>query len=146
MESDRFWLDFMDALEVITDALPKAWPAELPPENESRSEAFWMAACREEMRTRKKLSGWIRALLERRGPSPMTAIECWLLRRRVEWAAQLGMAAADRGILPQEPLPVILDWALVRTWEKDGCQGMWLHAERGGEAHPETPPWLKDLM
>ena len=138
-------MDFTEVLKIICGALPVDWPSELPPESESQTEAFWMAACREEMRTRKTLSGKIRTLLEMKQRPALTSLEGWLLRRRVDWALQLGMDRFERRILPPVPLPEVLRWALVDNWESDGCQSMWIHAERGGKQHPQAPRWTRGL-
>jgi hypothetical protein len=144
MESAYFWLDFTEVLQLITGSLSHEWPVELLPVEEERTEAFWMTACREEMRTRHTLSAKIQALLAGPERQPMTPLEEWLLRRRVDWALQLGMAKFEEDILPPVSLQEVLEWALVKTWESDGCQGMWLHAERGGEQHPEALGWLRE--
>jgi hypothetical protein len=39
----------------------------------------------------------------------------------------------------------VLEWALVKTWETDGCIGLWNHAERGGKPHPENPDGLSPI-
>ena len=144
MELGQFWLDFTEVLRLFTSSLSSRWPEELPPEDQSASESFWMAACREEMRTRQTVSAKILALLERRERPTMTPIEEWLFRRRIEWATQVGMAKFEDGVLPPVPLQEVLHWALVKTWESDGCQGMWQHAERGGSPHPESE--FRDLQ
>lgn len=145
MKSAAFWLDFTDVLKIISDGLGHDWPAELPPESESQTEAFWLAACREEMRTRQTLSAKIQEILKMQGLPPMTPIEQWLLRRRIEWASQVGMSKFEQDILPPVPLPEVLEWALAKTWESDGCQGLWMHAERAGKMHPEAPDWIRGL-
>lgn len=145
MKSAKFWLVFGNELGKITRRLTKVWPPELPPEHQSDSELFWMAACREEMRLRQTLSAQIRTLLNQKEFPSMSPLESWLLRRRVEWAAQLAVAKSEAQIQPSVPMAQVLEWALVTSWESDGCIGMWQHAERAGKLHPEAPDWLRGL-
>jgi hypothetical protein len=57
------------------------------------------------------------------------------------------IAKAQQNIAPPETVSLreVLEWALVKTWETDGCIGMWIHSERGGVPHPENPDGLSPL-
>lgn len=138
-EAAKFWLGAMDWMSGEIARLAADWPPELPPQSSATGEAFWMEASRREMSTRDTLSAKLRRLIADGERSAMTALECWMLRRRVEWAAQLAMAKTAEGILPDAPLTEVLDWLLVSSWESDGCLAMWKHAERGGAPHPAGP-------
>lgn len=72
-------------------------------------------------------------------------LEAWLIRRRIEWSAQCALAYAQRKIDSGMALGQLLMYTLVESWEKDGCQGMWLHAERDGKPHPENLDGLHPL-
>lgn len=146
LEIGAFWLELIDVLRMFADSLTDEWPRELPPEDQERSESFWMAACHEEMRTRQTLSAKIRTLLGLLEQPSMDPLESWLFRRRIEWAAQLAADQARRGKSLPPSLPAALVWALVDSWETDGCQGMWSHAERGGVPHPESDDWIRDPL
>jgi len=146
LELAQYWMDFSEVLKLFTDSLTKEWPKELPPEDQPQTEAFWQVACREEMRTRQTLSLKIQRLLKREARDPMTPIEGWLFRRRIEWATQLAMSKFESEVLPPVPIQEALEWALVQSWESDGCQAMWLHAERDGKMHPEAADWLRGLQ
>ena len=122
--------------------LPKAWPQELPPEN---TPDFWFTACKYEMATRDSLSAKVRVLIEGARLPSWTLLEVWLFRRRLEWAGQVALAKVAEGVDPDATLPEILEWALVKTWETDGCVGMWNHAERSGKPHPGNPDGLSPL-
>lgn len=129
-------------LKAAEAALPKLWPEELPPES---TPDFWFTACKHEMATRNLLSEKLRSLAEGKGVEPLTLLEAWLFRRRIEWASQLALGAAKKGMEPDASLPEVLQWALVETWQTDGCIGMWKHAERDGKPHPDNPDGLAPL-
>jgi len=127
--------------------LPHEWPPELPLEEQSQTEAFWLEACRHEMSTRQMLSAKIRTLLEGLERPSISPLESWLLWRRFEWAGQVIIAKASQHVSPPDTVPLseVLEWALIQTWETDGCIGMWRHAERGGVPHAENPDGLSPL-
>lgn len=127
----KVWEDFGAGLELLMSRLPTTWPEELPPES---SPDFWFTACRHEMSTRDSVSALVRALTADGYPiHPVSPLEGWMLRRRIEWAFQWGMEALERGLAPVEPAQEVLRFALVTTWERSGCIAMWNHAERGGK-------------
>jgi hypothetical protein len=133
------WLEMLDSLESISSQLATEFPCDLPPEN---STDFWFRACELEMSTRDSVSVKLRSLLE--GPEPIatTPLESWFFRRRIEWATQLALAKVKEGAEPDVPLPDLLHWALISTWETDGCLALWNHAERDGKPHPDNPEGL----
>ena len=90
------------------------------------------------MSTRGQLSDKVRALVNGEVQAPMSPLDSWLYRRRVEWAAQLAFAKAHEGVEPHASLADVLNWLLVHSWESDGCVALWNHAERGGKPHPES--------
>lgn len=77
----------------------------------------------------------------------MTPLESWLFWRRIEWGGQMILARAMKEVAPAESISMsdILQWALVDTWETNGCIAMWIHSERGGKPHPENPDGLSPL-
>ena len=133
-------------LIALDKTLSSAWPSELPPESDP---GFWKLAAKLEMQHRSLISRKIEQMIAAaRKPSSMTALELWFYRRRVEWAAQLFLAAVQRGIEPPGSacLPEVLKWALIDSWTTDGCIGFWNHAiERGGKSHPENPDGLTPI-
>ncbi len=143
----QLWSAAMEWMQIQAVNLPKAWPPELPPEDKSKTEDFWRQVCRHEMTTRNSLSTKIRMLLDGSEPPSISALESWLLWRRFEWAGQIIMAKASQNIAPPDDVPLteVLDWALVRTWETDGCVEVWNHSERGGVPHPENPEGFSPL-
>jgi hypothetical protein len=94
------------------------------------------------MSTRDNVSALIRTLVDGWALPPMTPLDCWMLRRRLEWASQLIQAKLEEGIAPPPTVSVqqVLDWALIRTWDSDGCIAMWMHGERKGSPHPRKSP------
>lgn len=144
-ESDSIWPTFMEALQSLTEWLPKDWPVELPAECEAETEAFWTAACREEMTRREVISTKIRQLVNQEGCPSIDAMEGWLVRRRIEWAAQAALEKARAGMEPPVAFVKVLEWALIDSWHSAGCLAMWSHAERGGKPHEDNPdgmtPW-----
>lgn len=141
MPDPSLWVDVMDWMQAMERRIPKAWPEELPPEHQSKTTAFWESACRHEMTTRQSLSAKLRLLANGGGPAAMSPLEWWLVRRRMEWASQAILAQATSGKAPPQgtPLAVVVNWAMVDSWESDGCIGMWHHFERGGLPHPDNP-------
>ena len=141
------WPSAIEWMKIQSAHLPKVWPPELPPEDQSESEEFWREACRHEMSTRDSLSAKIRTLLVGLERPSISPLESWLLWRRFEWAGQVIIAKAEQNIAPPDTVPLreVLEWALVKTWETDGCIGMWIHSERGGVPHPENPDGLSPL-
>lgn len=63
----------------------------------------------------------------------------------MEWAAQVAIVKVQEGVEPDAPLAEVLDWALNKTWESDGCIALWNHAERGGKPHPANPDGLSPI-
>lgn len=122
--------------------LPSRYPSELPPLN---SPGFWFAVAKVEIATRDTLSSKVRLLVKGEQFPSMSPLEAWLYRRRVEWAAQVVLARVKSQVQTQTPLPEVLDWLLIRSWESDGCIGLWNHAERGGKPHPENPDGLTPI-
>lgn len=133
------WLDVLAWLKAMEVRLPTVYPTELPPES---SDGFWFHVAQIEMSTRDTLSAKVQALVAGAEFPAMSDLEVWLYRRRVEWAAQLALASAQRKIEPEAPLGDLLEWLLIDSWESDGCIGLWNHAERGGTPHPENPDGL----
>jgi hypothetical protein len=146
MDGENMFLVFTNWLMDVSRTLPKAWPEQLPPVEEEQTEGFWMAACREEMRTRHTLSAKILAWGPEPDASSLEPIEGWLVGMRIQWALQLVDAASQKATDTDVTLEWLIDFAMVRSWETNGCQGFWLHAERAGQAHPEAPGWLRDLQ
>lgn len=122
-------------------ALPAVWPPEFPPE---ATPDFWFVACRHEMATRKEISAQIRTMIETGDSGSVTPLEAWLIRRRLEWAGQMALAAVSKKIEPACLAEALHD-VLVRSWEEAGCIGMWNHAEREGKPHPENQDGLSPL-
>lgn len=143
----KLWSEALEWMQTQASGLPKLWPAELPPEEQSESEEFWRQACRYEMSTRDVISAKIRALATRSSCPTFSPLESWLLWRRFEWAGQLILSKAMENTAPPASvsLPYVLEWALVTTWETDGCIGMWMHSERGGVAHPDNPDGMSPI-
>lgn len=128
------WLEMVEWAIRAQKRLPEEWPAELPAED---TPDFWFEASRLEMGTRRAVDGILAVLANGGAPPPISALEGWMIRRRFEWAAQLAMEKVNEGIEPDAELPEVLRWALIQTWESDGCIGFWNHAERGGKMHPK---------
>lgn len=122
--------------------VPVVFPAELP--NESSAQ-FWLDAMRLEMISRSALSDKVRSMIAASKFPEMTPIEAWFYRRRVEWAGQVALTKAQEGVEPDAPLEEVLEWALVRTWETDGCIALWNNMERDGKPHPEDPDGLSPI-
>ena len=136
------WPEVISWMQACETALPAIWPPELPPE---QMPDFWFVACRHEMATRKEISAQLRTMIETGDSGTVTPLQGWLIRRRFEWAGQVALAAVSRKIEPVEGLAETLYEVLAMSWEKDGCIGMWNHAERGGKPHPENPDGLSPL-
>ncbi len=136
------WLQVLTRLQEFDRRLPAAFPPELPAESAPN---FWFRVAQIEMQTRDTLSAKVRLLVAGPALPAMTALEAWLYRRRAEWAAQVVLGAAQKGLEPSESLPQVLEYVLVQSWERDGCIGLWNHAERGGQPHPENPDGLSPL-
>jgi hypothetical protein len=130
------WLDLLEWLEETETQLPSVFPHELPPEE---SIDFWFRATEMEMSTRETVSTKVLHLVNGREYSSFTPLEAWLYRRRGEWAAQLALAKVQTHVEPDVPLTKVLEWALVSSWNSDGCIAFWNHAERGGKPRPENP-------
>ena len=133
------WLDALDWLKAVDSRLPTAFPSELRPET---TPDFWFRLAETEMSTRQTVSARVRSLIN--GPSvpAFTAPEAFLYRRRIEWAAQVALAKAKDGVRPDAPLPEVLGWLLIGSWESDGCIALWNHAERDEKPHPANPDGL----
>lgn len=142
VERKSIWQDFMTWLCHAEARLPKVYPPELPPES---TPDFWFIACKHEMSLRDGLSAKLRLLIGGKEPCSLTLLEAWLFRRRLEWAGQVALTKVKQGEEPNATLPEVLEWALVKTWETDGCIGLWNHAERGGKPHPENPDGLSPI-
>lgn len=132
----------MKWIKACEAALPTVWPPELPPEE---TPDFWFIACRHEMMTRKEISAQIRTMIETGDSGTVTPLEAWLIRRRLEWAGQMALAAVTKKVEPSGGLAEALYEVLVRSWEDAGCIAMWNHAERGGKPHPENQDGLSPL-
>ena len=117
-------------------------PPELPPLNSRR---FWDQASQLEMQHRAALSMKILKNIETGEPAELTPLESWLCHRRVEWAAQLILANVRTCIPSPSSVHEILKWALVESWQSDGCIAFWNHVERGGRPHPDNPEGLSEL-
>lgn len=129
----------MRACEAV---LPAVWPNELPAES---TPGFWFSVCQHEMKTRKEISTKLRTMIETGDSGTVSPLEAWLIRRRFEWAGQVALAAVTKRIEPDGGLAEALHEVLVRSWESDGCIGMWNHAERDGKPHPENLDGLSPL-
>lgn len=136
------WLDVLDWLKATDGRLAAIFPPELPAES---APDFWFRVAQIEMSTRDTLSAKLRLLARGEECPAMTLLEAWLYRRRAEWAAQLAILKAKEGVEPDVPLAQVLEWALVSSWESDGCIGLWNHAERGGKPHPENPDGMSPM-
>lgn len=136
------WANIMDWLVSTAQQLPQVWPPELPPEE---AKDFWFIACRFEMQTRKEVSARIRLMFHGEEMGEVRPLESWFFRRRMEWAGQVVLAAVQKNLLPGQTAEETLEHLLVGSWEKDGCVGMWYHAERDGRPHPENPDGLTPL-
>lgn len=138
--------DLFDLLDEIERQLPKAWPAELPPEG---SPGFWQVATRQEFEHRAILTEKIRLALTD-GPqffSTFSPIEAWLYRRRMEWATQLVLEAAKRGIHCTDTPHAFLKNVMVEHWADQGAHAFWNHAmERNGKPHPEADEDILRLL
>lgn len=137
-------LEAIDWLLKMDRRLPAIWPEELPPED---SPGFWTLAMQAEMRHRATVSKKTALLIAGGGePPPMTDLECWLYRRRGEWAGQVLLVKAEQGVPIPVPLRELLEWALIRSYDSDGCIAFWNHAiERGGVPHPDNPDGFSPL-
>jgi len=140
--SKSIWLDVIEWLKATDSSLPAIFPSELPPES---SENFWFRVAEIEMSTRGQLSAKVKALIKGEKLLQISALESWLYRRRVEWAAQIALVKAQERVEPKIPLTEVLDWLLIGSWESDGCIGLWNHAERGGKPHPRNPDGLSPI-
>lgn len=140
-EKSSIWMQVLKWLQAHACG-PGTWPPELPPET---AKDFWWTAVRQEMAHRTILSEKVRLIVGGQEPISMNPIEGWLYHRRVEWAAQIALGSAKRAPFAPIPLKEALLWALVESWETDGCIAMWKHAERGGKPHPENPDGLTPL-
>ena len=138
------WLTAMDWLKAIDRKLPSVWPSEFPPES---APGFWTQAAQLEMKHRQTVSVQTAEMIRSgRKPDSITPLQLWFYRRRVEWAAQLFLAKAEEGVEPDAQLPEVLTWALITSWDSDGCIGFWNHAvERGGQPHPMNPNGLSPV-
>ena len=115
--------------------LPAVWPPELPPE---KTPDFWFIACKFEMSTRDTVSAKLRSLACGAEAPSTTPLEAWFFRRRFEWAAQVSLSKVMKKEEPQATLSDVLNFLLVESWQSDGCQALWKHAERDGRVHPEN--------
>lgn len=97
------------------------------------------------MASRAVLSMKVRAMIATSKLPEITPLEAWFYRRRVEWAGQVALAKAQEGVEPDAALEEVLEWALVNTWETDGCVALWNHMERNGRPHPENPDGLSPI-
>lgn len=136
------WRNIMDWLVSTAKQLPEIWPQELPPEETSD---FWFTACRFEMLTRKEISARMRLMFHGQEMGEVLPLESWFFRRRIEWASQIVLAAVQKDLPPEGTAEDTLEHLLIESWEKDGCVGMWYHAERDGRPHPENPDGLSPL-
>lgn len=87
----------MTWLRSAESLLPQVWPPELPSES---TPDFWFTACKYEMSARDGLSEKLRLVIQGKESPPMTLLEAWLFRRRLEWAAQVALAKAKEGVEP----------------------------------------------
>jgi hypothetical protein len=132
----RQWLMRMDK------HVPAVFPSELPAESDP---TFWFEVARLEMSGRVELSRKVTSLINISQSPEFSDLEAWFYRRRVEWASQLILVKLDEGVEPDAKLEEILEWALVKTWETDGCIALWNHAERGGKPHADNPDGLSPI-
>lgn len=143
MIDEHVWIRALDRISEIDGKLPASWPPELPPEG---APEFWTIAAQVEMRDRKRISELCSRLVEAGEAVSMTALDGWLCHRRVEWACQVILAKAHEGVVPPVPLSEVLIWALIGSWDSDGCIAFWYHAiERGGKPHPGNLDGLTPL-
>jgi hypothetical protein len=139
MAQQSIWLDFIECLKILDKEIPAEFPPELPSENDPN---FWLLATKLEMQARSGLSTKIRALIETQVSPDFSKLECWLYRRRTEWAGQVALVKVKEGVEPNVMLAELLVWGLVTSWENAGCISMWNHMERGGQPHPKNPDGL----
>lgn len=142
MPQESIWLDFLNCLKFLDQLIPAAFPPELPKENHPK---FWELATKLEMQERKSLSSKLKNLIQNQTGQDFTEAECWLSRRRFDWAGQLALVKAKEGVEPNVTLQELMVWALITTWESDGCISFWNHMERGGKPHPENPDGLTPI-
>lgn len=95
--------------------------------------------------TRKEISAQLRAMIISGDSGVVSPLEAWLMRRRIEWAGQIAIAAVMKNAEPDGGTAEALEYALIKSWDTSGCIGMWNHAERGGKPHPENPDGLSPL-
>jgi hypothetical protein len=138
-EEQSIWSDMIHCLKLLDQVIPAEFPDELPAETQHD---FWERAMKLEMQTRSLLSCKIRELLNTKEPPAMSKAECWMYRRRVEWACQAALSKVKEGVEPNVTLEELLLWGLVTTWESDGCIAMWNHMQRGGKPHSKNPDGL----
>jgi hypothetical protein len=134
------WRSITDWLVSTEQQLPQVWPSELPPEG---TKDFWFTVCRFEMLTRQEVSSRLRVMIRGEEMGDVRGLESWFFRRRIEWAGQVALAAIQKKIPPGDTAEDALLHLLIESWEKEGCIGLWYHAER--EGHPGSPDGLSPL-
>lgn len=134
---NSLWLDLLAWMQALDARLPVDRPEDMLPEGDPQ---FWWQVAGIEFQTRGAVNAKIEALLATMEPIAMMPWEAFLIRKRMEWAAQVALAKAKEGVEPDATLLEVLRWTLLTTWESDGCIALWNNAERGGKPHPDTPP------
>jgi len=119
----RFWENFAHALDILGKDLINGLPRDLPDPADEISE-FWNAVRKAEMQCRQALSETIQQILSGESPRPMTETEQLLFRFRLEWAMEFAKDRMRKN-LPHPTLREALLFALVGSWEQQGCLEFW---------------------
>lgn len=138
------WQDVLAWLQRLHPALLLEMPKELPP---VETQDFWPSATRLEMSLRKDVDSRVEGFIGSDFSLVTDPAISWLIHRRLEWAAQVVFEAALRDPFSDIPLEKALRWAMIESWDSDGCIGFWNHAiERGGQPPTEDPYGIARLM
>ncbi len=113
--------------------LPREDPSELPPLEQERTEAFWMEACKLEMQRRDNVSELLKEWIAEGSIANLPVLDGWLINLRIQWAQQLIAELLKKDSYPPYDLKQTLAWLLLDSWQTDGCIGLWMHGERGGQ-------------
>lgn len=113
--------------------LPREVPSELPPLEQERTEAFWMEACKFEMQRRDNVSELLKEWIAEGSIANLPLLDSWLINLRIQWAQQLIAELLEKDSYPPYDLKQTLAWLLLDSWHTDGCIGLWMHGERGGQ-------------
>lgn len=126
---DTAWVEeARDLMLGIVESLPEVWPEDMPPEG---TPGLWSAAFLLEKQTRAELSRRIPEIIAEPHRASLTTAQAWMLRRRIEWAAQL-LAEGVRNGLSCPTGEDFLRRALIEMWESDGAASFARRAQGGG--------------